>query len=73
MADAKIIIVHRIFIVTPRYLLYFIHKMLPSMQQTGYDLQICCDYRLSFAKCFFRFISTCAVWKEQRRKGFLPA
>jgi len=29
------------------------------------------DYRLSFA--FFRFISTCAIWKEEKKWEFLRA
>jgi len=60
------------FTVRPQYLLYFIRGMLSTMQQTGCDLQIWFDYRLIFAKrFFFRFISTCAICKEERRRGFL--
>jgi len=66
MADVTIIIAHRLFIVKPRYLLYFSHNMFSAMQQIGYDLQIWCAYRLTFAKCFFRSINTCTIWKEKR-------
>ena len=48
----------------------FIHSMLSVMQQIGYDLSVLFDYRLSFAKCFFHFISTSAIWKVERRWGF---
>jgi len=34
---------------------------------------VCSDYRLSFAKYFFRFINTSAVWKAERRSFFLRA
>jgi len=39
MADVPTIIVHRMFIVKPRYLFYLIHSMLSAMQRIGYDLQ----------------------------------
>ena len=58
------------FITKQRYLLRFIHSMLSAMRQIVQDLQAWFDYRLCFAKCFFRFISTCTIWKEARRRGF---
>jgi len=60
---------HQVSIVRSRYLLCFIHSMLSAMQQIGYDFQICYDYRLNFAECCLPFISTCAIWKEEKR-GF---
>jgi len=41
-----------------------------TMQQTACDPQICFDYRLSFAKCFFRFISASPNSKEEKRTVF---
>jgi len=47
MADVIIITLHRVLLVRPRYLLYFIHSsMLSAVQQIGYDLQIRFVYRL---------------------------
>ena len=45
MADLPTIIVHRMFIVKPRYLLYLIHSMLSTMQRMGQDLQGWLDYQ----------------------------
>jgi len=73
MADVTITMLHQKFIVRSRYLVYITHSVLSAMQQIGYDLQTWLDYRLSVAKCFFRFISTCATLKEEKRRGFLLA
>ena len=72
MADGAIFMVHRAFMVKPRYLLYIIRIMLFSMQQIGYDLQIW-FITDSVSQIFFRFISTCAILKDERRRGFLLA
>jgi len=61
MADVTIVIVHRVLIVRPRYLLYFINSMLSAMQQIGYDLQTWFDYNSASQNVFFCFISTCAI------------
>ena len=71
-ADGAIFMVHRAFMVKPRYLLYIIRIMLFSMQQIGYDLQIW-FITDSVSQIFFRFISTCAILKDERRRGFLLA
>jgi len=51
MADVTVITVHRMFIVIPHYLLFFINSVLSAMQQIGYDLQMW--FACSFAKCIF--------------------
>jgi len=66
MAAVTRIILHRVPIGRPRYLLYFIYSMVSTMQQIGYDLQIWFDCRISFAKYFF--VSSAHVLFEKREK-----
>jgi len=72
MAGVTIIIVHRVLIVRPRYLLYFIHSSMHSaMQQIGYDHQIRFDYRLSQTrKMFLLFHQHMRYLKREREESF---
>jgi len=67
MVNVTINIVNQVFVVGLRYLLYFVHSMLSVMRQIGYNLQITCDYRLSFAKYFL--ISSAHVLFERGRNN----
>jgi len=71
MADVTIIIIHRVFSVKPRYLLYFIHSMLSAMQQIGNDPQMWFDDTLSFAKCFFSFRQHRRYFKRKKVAFYL--
>jgi len=58
MVHVTIIMVNRVFIVRPQYLLYFIYSMLSAIQQNGYIFKYGLITDSASQNFFLYFIST---------------